>query len=110
MGIIIRVEYFGFLEIIIMPARGRQLTCPNCGLQVRFTKNTAVISKKKSAARVARGKRLAKALPRDERGKFLPRGSENRFVGRAGRTPAPKRKKKTSTVSARLEKASRTRF
>ena len=51
----------------------RTFTCPECGLQVRLTRNTAVVSKKKSLARVAAGKALAKRLKRDpDTGRFLP--------------------------------------
>lgn len=35
----------------------QDFSCPNCGLQVKLSKNTARVSKKKSAKRVANGKR-----------------------------------------------------
>lgn len=63
----------------------RNFTCPSCGLQAKFSRNTAVITKKKSAKKQAAGRRLAAKLPRDERGRFLPAGSTNRFKRKTSR-------------------------
>ncbi len=74
--------------------------CPDCGLQVRLTRNTAVVKKKKSAAKQRQGARLASRLPRDEKGRFLPMGSENRFRRKPKRGSSAGRK--TGTKRARL--------
>ena len=62
-----------------MPARKRlrkqrgtdYWTCPSCGLEARFTKNTVTVKKKKSAARVRAGRRRAAQNIRDARGRFV---------------------------------------
>ena len=53
-----------------MPRRKAEVfTCPDCGLQVALTRNTATVKRKKSEKRV----RLAKNRRRDPvTGRFLP--------------------------------------
>lgn len=81
---------------------GGSFTCPGCGLEVRLTRNTAVVKKKKSAARVRQGRRLAATLQRDERGRFLPRRGRTRTRAEG---PAPR-----STRRRIVRSPSRARF
>lgn len=79
-------------------------TCPNCGLQAKFSRNTAVVTRKKSAKKQAAGRRLASQLPRDEKGRFLPKGSTNRYKGkikrsRKGKEPAEGSSRKRRNVA-----------
>lgn len=70
-------------------SRARSFTCPECGLSVTLTKNTARVRRKKSAARVRNGKRNF------ERGVIIRNPATGLFErGPAAGTKAGKRSRK----------------
>lgn len=80
-----------------MPPRyTSNFTCPSCGLQVKLSRNTAVVTKKKSKKKQAIGRRLAASLPRDERGRFLPAGSSNRYKKKTRKRSSRKGKERVT--------------
>jgi len=84
-------------------------TCPNCGLQAAFTKNTVTIKKKPSKRRQAAGRRIASTLPRDPvTGRFLPRGTVGDIAIPAPRRGRTRKRKGKERVSSRSQ--SRARF
>lgn len=86
-----------------MSRRSNVFTCPDCGLQVRLTRNTASVKKKKSAKKQAAGARLAARLPRDSKGKFKPMGTPNEFRGKGkGKTKRSSAPRKDQPKRARL--------
>jgi len=93
------IEKFHYAD---MPRRyTSNFTCPNCGLQAKFSRNTAVVTRKKSAKRQAIGRRLAGQLPRDEKGRFLPKGSTNRYKGKVKRSRKGKERAEGSSRKRR---------
>lgn len=55
----------------------KTFTCPDCGLEVSFSRNIAKVRRKKSEKRQANGRRLAARLPRDPvTGRFLKSGTK----------------------------------